>query len=163
MFRPDKMFRPLNDYLSNLISFLGGIPMCENLHIQVGIKLSKAINESIYPVSTENAAHFVNDMISLKNVEIASIKNAIEFVLNDAPYYLLCDVTVIALEDTISVSVSSDYSEDEDGGYNEWLEMHNLTEEKLSKEMKSYIQLVRRLVNSYSRRFGSCLLSLSIY
>lgn len=137
--------------------------MCENLHIQVGIKLSKAINEASYPVSSENAAQFIVDMTSFKNAEIVSIKNAIEFVLNDAPYYLLCDVTVIASEDTISVSVSSNYFEDEDGKYNEWLEMHNLTKEKLSKEMKSYIQLVRRLVNSYSRRFGSCLLSLSTY
>lgn len=125
--------------------------------------LSKAINETSYSVSSGNAAKFIEGMASFKNAEIASIKRAIEFVLNDAPYYLICDVTEMASEDTITVRVLSSYVEDEDGNYNEWLERHNLTEEKLSKEIKSYIQLVRRLVNSYSRRFGSCLLSLSTY
>lgn len=137
--------------------------MGEWLHIQVGLLLSKAINEVGYPVSSENAAKFIADMASFKRAETASIKNAIEFILNDAPYYLTCDVTALDLDDTITVTVTSSYYEKEDGDYNKWLACHGLDEKELSKKIKSYIQLVRRLVNNYSRRFGSCLLSLSTY
>ena len=135
------------------------------LHIQVGVKLSTALNEVDYSVhSNGNAAKFIADMTAFKNDAIKALKSAIELVLNIAPTnYICCGVMAVERDDILSVHVMPDFSEEEDGNYDKWLTRNHIDEEKLSKDIESCIQLVQNIVNNYGHHFGSCLLSLSTY
>lgn len=133
--------------------------MFEILRIHVGIKLNAlVVSETDDVVPLEKVTKLVADIIASKNNEVAFFKKAIELVLNTAPDYVFCAVS--SIEDGLIVHLTSNFSEEEDGNYNEWLESHHTSEKRLQEVLQHYAQVVKNMALCYGRHFnGNLVLS----